>query len=120
VLSEAEGAGELARAVAGTQSVPLTLSARAGSTAKAAIYETPSGAMPRVRVEIKNRDPQSRPAEFAVTVDRDRISTPVGCAIDPAGTAELETSFELRVGSERIVIHGVLPWRCARGQLTAP
>src|SRR5262245_21211815 len=57
-LSERRGAVELVSAAGGSPLLPLRLSARKGSKPTAAIFETPAGVYPKVRAELKQRDPR--------------------------------------------------------------
>jgi hypothetical protein len=53
VLDETAGAGELVPGVQEETGQPLTLSARVVRKGDYAIFETPSGQLPRVRVDLK-------------------------------------------------------------------
>src|SRR5262245_13600976 len=109
VLNEVDVAGELAGGI------PVILRARTGSKPTDAVYQTASGARPHVTVEIKRRDPRSPAAEFTITVDRDRIAAPSGCAGSPTASTQLVTSFELQANASVVPVGTILSWRCLRG-----
>src|SRR5262249_48924846 len=67
---------ELVGGPSGSPFLPLVLAPRPGGKATAAIFETPSGARPSARLEIKQRDG----LEFTLKVERAAILRPTPCA----------------------------------------
>jgi hypothetical protein len=124
VLAHAEG-HELVRGAEATEFLPLLLSPRAGSTATAAIYETPSGTRPTVRAEVKTRDAKTGLMEFTMRVDRATIpATPANCA-GGGPLAELATSFALNLrgapaAEPPVAVHVSPDWRCLGSALRTP
>ncbi len=118
LLDEALGSGELAgRANAGSL-VPLTLAAGRGNKAGAAIFETASGVQPKVRVELKQKDPAKGELEFSITSERLVIVPPSLCRGASVPRTFLTTAFTLRpaVGPP-VTISADLPWECGEGAL---
>ena len=75
LLLEDAGSGELVRQSAQRPLLPLTLLPRQGSRATAAIYETASGVVPKLRVELKQRNPENGEVEFQARVERVMIAS---------------------------------------------
>ena len=108
------GVGELAKGLGGADILPITLVARPGSTANAAIFETPARSRPILRIEIKNRDPGKGLPEFTLRLDRATIPAfPVLCAGSSPAT-HLATSFKVDDGvNPPVVMSTVRAWRCS-------
>ena len=122
LLDEVGGAGELTRAAGGIPLLPVALPARRGSKPTDAIYVTPSGARPGVRVELTTRDPATGLVEFSIRVDRATIPAgPVLCAGNSPPTSQLRTAFSVQTGvSAPLALDLTLPWRCLGTQLRTP
>jgi len=106
------GTGELIKAADGAAVLPIELTARAGSTANAAIYETASGVRPSFRMEIKNRNPGTGPLEVTLAIDAASIPSFPLCDTDPAA-AELITSFTVDDDvNPPAVFSTAQDWRC--------
>lgn len=120
LLDETRRGGAGAGGPGGADFLPITLPARAGSKPMAAIYQTPSGTRPSVRVEIRSRDPQSGQMEFSITVDRATIARPAQCAGGSTGLARLVTRFRLQAGFARVRVGGIMPWQCRDAELRTP
>jgi hypothetical protein len=116
------GAGELVRGHGGAPFLPLTLSARRGSKAAAAIFETPAGHRPSVEIEVKQRDPKNGEVEFSLKVERATIPVPpTGCGPGGGHAVPLTTSMAIEDGSPASrQVSAVLPWRCGRSELRTP
>ncbi len=108
------GAGELAKGTGGADILPITLAARPGSTANAAIFETPPRSRPILRIEIKNRDPRKALLEFTLRLDGAAIPAfPALCAGSSPAT-HLATSFRIDDGvNPPVVVSTVRAWRCS-------
>jgi hypothetical protein len=121
LLNEDGGAGELANGPDGGGLLPLSLPAARGSKPDEAVFETPSGAQPKVRVELKQRDPDNGELEFSIRVERVVIRSPVSCHGAPKPSTLLATTFTLSSGVEgRTEISAEWPWRCRSDELRAP
>jgi alpha-tubulin suppressor-like RCC1 family protein len=121
LLLESGGAGELVRGAGGAALLPMTLTARAGSTPTAAIYQTPSGVRPVVRAEVKSRDPETGIVEFAIAVDR--ATMPAGprlCSGGQTPTTILRTRFSLHADGATVDLDITILWRCLGTQLKTP
>jgi hypothetical protein len=120
VLTEREGADELLRGSSGGSVLPHTLTARSGSKATAALFESPSGAQPAFRIEVKQRDPGKGLIEVSLKAEKGQILSAEGCIAD-GDTAILTTSLTLNdgVNPER-VLEWTQPWRCEKGRLVTP
>jgi hypothetical protein len=116
------GGGELVRGGGGAAFLPVTLRARRGSKATAAIFETPAGVRPSVEIEVKQRDPKKGEVEFSLKVDRATIPVaPKGC--DPRGgnAVRLRTSIAIEDSSRKALeVNPELSWRCGRNELRTP
>jgi hypothetical protein len=116
------GGGELVRGGGGAAFLPVTLRARRGSKATAAIFETPAGVRPSVEIEVKQRDPKKGEVEFSLKVDRATIPlAPKGC--DPRGgnAVRLRTSIAIEDSSRKALeVNPELSWRCGRNELRTP
>ncbi len=121
LLREIAG-GELVRGGGGAPFLPVTLTARRGSKATAAIFETPVGVRPSVEIEVKQRDPKKGEVEFSLKVDRATIPlAPKGC--DPRGrnAVRLRTSIAIEDSSRKVLeVNPELSWRCGRNELRTP
>jgi hypothetical protein len=105
VLNEFGGAGELLSA----QSSPPALVARHGSSAQSAVFETPAGQDPTVRLELKIKKSS---LDVDLRLDRALIHPPVGCAGD--GQTELQ-NVGLSIDDGKNASVTVLPlhrWTC--------
>jgi len=121
LLLESGGAGELVRGAVGAALLPLTLTARAGSTPTAAIYQTPSGVRPVVRAEMKSRDPDTGIVEFSIAVDRATMPAgPTLCSGGQTPTTSLRTRFSLHADGATVDLDLTVPWRCLGTQLRTP
>lgn len=78
VLNEVGGAGELLRS-AGAAPLPLTLHARQGGSAQTAVFETPAGQRPTIRLETKIKKGLLK---VELRVDRAMIRPPTTCGSD--------------------------------------
>jgi hypothetical protein len=107
LLDEFGGAGEL------LPNLPLLLSARVGGKPNFAIFETPSRALPKVRVEIQTKGQNIY--DFLLRVERTTISAfPQRCAGEQPATTLLATRFTIQDNVNRPVEIGtVRPWRCS-------
>ena len=121
LLRELNGS-ELVRGGGGAPFIPVTLRPRSGSTATAAIFETPAGVRPSVRIEIKQRDPKTRLVEFSLKVERATIPlAPAGCAPQGGNAVRLRTGFAVESGGRRVLdVSPELSWRCGRNELRTP
>lgn len=122
LLDEIGGVGELVKGAAGAALLPITLSPRTGGTPTGAIYETPAGARPSVRVEVKTRDVRTGLTEFSIRVDRATIpNAPETCVPGVASSAGLTTAFSVqrRTGLP-VSVHFLAEWRCSRNALRTP
>jgi hypothetical protein len=106
--------GELVKGTGGGDILPVTLAARPGGTANAAIFETPSGSRPSFRMEIKNGDPGKGLLELNLKLDRGTMPTFPGlCAGQPLAT-HLATSFTIDDGvNAPAVLSTIRAWRCS-------
>jgi len=121
LLNEEGGAGELATGRDGGGLLPLSLPAARGSKPDEAVFETPTGAQPKVRVELKQRDPDDGELEFSITLEGVVIRSPVWCHGAPEPSTLLATTFTLSGGVEGPTEIGVeRPWRCRSDELRAP
>ena len=112
-----DGSGrELVGGPGGAQFLPLALAPRRGGKATEAIFETPSGARPSARLEIKQRDG----LEFTLKVERASILRPSPCGA-AAGAATLGTSIVI-AGNPPVPIelNPALTWRCSEDELKTP
>ena len=99
----------------------MSLPAARGSKPDEAVFETPTGAQPKVRVELKQRDPDDGELEFSITVERVVIRSPVSCHGAPEPSTLLATTFTLSGGVEGPTEISVeWPWRCRSDELRAP
>src|SRR5262249_48748573 len=115
------GAGELVRGPGGAPFLPLTLLARRGGKATEAIFETPSGARPHVRLEVKQRNPKEGRLEFTLKVERASILRPPGACAAGAGPATLGASIAIGgTPPAPIDLSPVLTWRCGGSELATP
>jgi hypothetical protein len=106
---EAGGAGEL------VLGVPIVLRARRGGSSTAAIFETPSGEMPKVRVDMQIKQPSL--STVAISVDRATLPRfPRRCSIDSIDsrlTTQLTTRFTIDDGiNPPVTVTTREPWRC--------
>jgi hypothetical protein len=76
VLHEFRGAGELLTDGSGSPIGPLTLVARRGSSTRSAIFESPVGQRPAVRLELKKKGEE---LDVSLRVDRATIRPPALC-----------------------------------------
>jgi hypothetical protein len=121
LLLESGGTGELVRGAGGAALLPLTLTARAGSTPTAAIYQTASGVRPVVRAEMKIRDPDTGIVEFSIAIDRATMPAgPTLCSGGRTPTTSLRTRFSLHAGGTSVDLDLTVPWRCLGTQLKTP
>jgi hypothetical protein len=115
------GGDDLVRGGGGAPFLPIILSARRGSKASEAVFETPSGVRPSVRIEVKQRDPQRGDVELSLKVERATILAPKGC--DPRGgnTVRLATSIAIADRSQgSLAVSPELSWRCGKNELRTP
>jgi hypothetical protein len=121
LLNEEGGAGELANGPDGGGLLPLILPAARGSKPDEAVFETPSEAKPKVRVELKQRDPDNGELEFSIRVERVVIRSPVSCHGAPEPSTRLATTFTLSGGTQGPAEISVeWPSRCRSDELRAP
>jgi hypothetical protein len=108
LLNEVEGAGEL------VDGLPLVLSAKSGSTANAATYQSVPNTLPRVRLDITKRSPTTRPVEFRIKVEDALIAQyPQHCSEGPDSTTPLALRFTIDDGVNLpFVVEGLVEWKC--------
>ncbi len=106
LLNEEEGAREL---VAG---LPIILTARPGGRPNAAILETPSRAIPKVRVEIQTKD--GAVYDFLLREEKATIAYPLLCPPgDRPPRTNLTTRFTIDDGiGPAVLVSTVQAWRC--------
>ena len=121
LLNERNGNGELAQGANGSGFLPLTLlPAPRGGQGTGATFETPDGVEPKVKAEVKQRDPTKGEWELTLTAERTLIDAATGCNGAPHDSTKLTTQLRLDDG-----IHGPLimtttqPWRCWKNRLKA-
>jgi hypothetical protein len=121
LLREPKGAGELVHDRSGPL-LPLRLTARPGSTATAAIFETsPADGAPKVRVEITQCGPHGADLEFSIKVERAIIETTWLCGGRSGGSTALQTRFSLTDGVHgRRKVSTEQTWECQGEQLKTP
>jgi hypothetical protein len=119
-LLEEDDGTELVRGTDGARLLPLKLVARRGSKTTEAIFETLSGARPRVRVEVKQRDPRTAELELSLAVEFATIPRlPSGCG--PGSSVPLRARFSLAPASQDPVeLAPLLSWRCGKNDLKTP
>jgi hypothetical protein len=122
LLDDVGGTGELVRATGGVQLLPLALDPRPSSRPTTAVYETPPGAHPHVRVGVRTVNATTGLMDFSIHVDRAAIpSGPAGCADGAPAGAPLVTSFRIDGGAGTPVFVEAAPsWRCRGSQLGTP
>lgn len=112
-LDEVGGVGELTGDI-----LPVTLTAGPGSKRNRGFYRTRPGKQLSMSMEIKTRHHRRGLMEFSIMLDRATMSVgPARCAGGPRPTTRFETSFDLRVGSRRVVVGAILPWQCRGSKL---
>jgi hypothetical protein len=101
--------------------LPLLLSPRPGGSATAAIYETASGVVPKVRVEVKQRDAEKPELEFKAKLERVSIDEAVACA-STVDTTSLRTRIVIAgaAGGASVVIATEQRWTCEDDTLQTP
>jgi hypothetical protein len=106
----------------GARLLPLQLVARPGSKSSGAIFETPSGARPHVRAEVKQRDPKKGELELSLTAEFTTISRlPRGCSSDKGGSVPLHTRLSLATSNQApLDLAPLLSWRCGKNELKTP
>lgn len=120
VLRETGGAGELLQALSGAL-LPLHLTARPGSKATQALFETPSGVTPKVQAELKQRDPRKGELEFRIKIERASIKAAQLCGSLSGGSTRMQSAFTLTDGLHgAVTVHTTQPWQCKKDQLTTP
>jgi hypothetical protein len=111
LLNERGGTRELVKGTGGVDLLPITLRPRSGSKPTAAIFETPSRAIPKVRLEIQTKG--QGVFDFLLRVDRATIPAfPQLCGGEPRPTTDLVTNFIIDDGVNPIVVSTKQPWRC--------
>jgi hypothetical protein len=121
LLFESDTATELVRQRGQIPLLPLTLSPRQGSSAGAAIYEMPSGVSPKVRLELQQRDANTREVEVTLTAERVTITEPEACVGVEKGSARLRTRLEVKSSTGASAVIAVeQPWRCQGATLRTP
>lgn len=108
LLNEVEGADEL---VAG---LPLVLTAKSGSTAIAATYQSVPNTVPRVRLDITKRSSETKPVEFRLKVEDTLIAQyPQRCSPGPNATTALALRFTIDDGVNLpFVVESEVAWAC--------
>ena len=120
-LFEGAGSAELVHRSAERELMPLNLSPRRGSSATAAIYETASGVVPKLRVELKQRDPSKGEVEFNARVERVMIESAVACTDSEEGNTDLRMRMTLTSGAgTSVVIDTEQRWACRDDTLKTP
>lgn len=112
LLDEPAGAGELTRGTDGADLLPIMLAPRRGGSRTDAIYETPSGVIPKARVQVGNKG--QGVFDVRLAVDRATIPEfPQLCAGDTPGTTNLALNLAIDDGINPLaVVSTVGPWRC--------
>jgi hypothetical protein len=87
--------------------LPLTLTARSGSDADGATFETPGGTRPKVRVEMSRRGEEV--VSVRLVVEFAPSQKPDACAGSPR-TTELTTTFQIDPGP--VSATTTQPWQC--------
>jgi hypothetical protein len=102
--------------------LPLQLTARTGSNAKTAIFETtPTITTPKVRVEITQSNPNQAELDFSAQIEHLVITAPQGCGTAANGTVPLQTRFSLTSKARGPVeINTEQTWQCNGDQLKTP
>lgn len=120
LLYDEGGGGELIAGADGAKLLPRNLAASPGSTATTAIFETPSGSRPKLRVEVRKRI-RGRPV-LAFTISADHagiLGTPARCR-DESSESTLRTRFTLVDGTHApVTVTAEWPWQCKGNRLTA-
>jgi hypothetical protein len=125
LLEETGGPRELVRGAGGTEFLPLQLLPRRGNRRTSASFQTPAGARPIVRVDVKVLDVNAGLMEFAMRVDRTAIVAPPSCAGGTA-RAQLATHFTLHriggsvLGETPVDVHADSEWQCRGRELWRP
>jgi len=118
VLTEGNGAGELLHAGNGASSLPQRLTARVGSTATQARFESAPAAQPKFRVEVKNRDPKKGIVEVTLKAEDGVIAPSRRCAASSQRTS-MTTRLTLDDGVHPAqVLVWTQPWQCEGDRLT--
>lgn len=112
LLDERGGAGELVKGTGGVDLLPIILSPRPGAKANAAIFESPSGEVPKVQLEIQTKGHDIY--DFLLRVDRASIPAfPQLCAADGRLTTHLTTRATIDDGvNPPLEVSTTQPWRC--------
>ena len=121
LLDELGGGGELVKGRAGSALLPLTLQSRTSNKRDAAIFDTPRGLRPSVRMEVTTQNRKRNVYDFALTVDG--VTIPVGpasCTGRSHPVARLKTAFMLAgsVGQDALV-SATMDWTCLGTELSA-
>lgn len=118
LLHEEGGGGELIAEADGAKLLPRSLTSRAGSDATAAIFETPPGSLPKLKVEVRKRIRGRRVVAFSISADHVAIlKEPALCASSAITT--LRTRFTLVDGTHApVTVTAEWPWRCRGDRLT--
>ena len=114
LLDEVGGAGELVLGLAGSALLPLTLQPRTGSQRDAAIFDTPRGLQPSVRMEVRAQNRRRNVYDFELTVDGAAIPVgPARCAGRPHRQTRLTSAFVLAGDAGRDAsVSATIDWRC--------
>ncbi len=119
LLDELGGAGELVKGGAGSALLPLTLQPRTSNKRDAAIFDTPHGLRPSVRMEVTTQNRNRNVYDFALTVDG--VTIPVGpasCAGRPHPVARLKTAFILAGSAgQDALVSATMDWTCLGTEL---
>jgi hypothetical protein len=112
-----DGSGrELVGGPGGAPLVPLALASRRGGKATETIFETPPGARPSARLEIRQRDG----LEFSLKVEHASILRPGSCAAGDR-VAPLGTSIVIgNIPPVPIELGRVVTWQCREKELETP
>jgi hypothetical protein len=101
--------------------LPLTLAPRRGGRATQVIYETATGVEPKVRVELRQREPTTGEVEFKVTVERVVIAAACACGRLADGSTTLRTRLDVHTSAgSSVVLAAVQRWACEGGRLQTP
>jgi hypothetical protein len=116
------GGGELVQGDRGARALPVTLTARRDSKPTGAIFETPSGARPSFRIEVKQRDAKSRELDVSIKVEGATIPrAPQGCSTEKGSIAPLRTSLSIAArNQDPVALTRDLTWQCGKGELKTP
>lgn len=83
---------------------------------KVAVFETPAGSAPRVKVILRRPQPKSERVKVMIMVRRATIARPSSCS-GSGGAASLETGLVIGLGSSDTRAAAITSWRCRHDAL---